>query len=187
MWTPSHRCSPFASLANEETVSTTAFCQCSVGENPPVLQPYRIRSSAVTSVGPDKHGGMRTQHRDLRTKALRSDAVVFLAPLIPLLPLIAAHPAEHERNALLVGEFDDVLAGDLRFPAQHIDAEILCIAQYVGLALGIVTIKQVWSVVSSARPEIPAVHLKVEVAAFTHVRKLLILVAMLGDAPDAET
>src|ERR1035441_6729503 len=23
MWTPSHRCSPFASLANEETVSTT--------------------------------------------------------------------------------------------------------------------------------------------------------------------
>src|ERR1039458_1249055 len=118
------------------------------GENPPVFQPYRIRCTAVASVGPDKHGGMSAQHRDLRTKALRSDAVVFLAPLIPLLPLIAAHPAEHERNALLVGEIDDVFAGDLRLRAQHIDAEILCIAQDVGLALGIVAIKQVWSVVS---------------------------------------
>ena len=145
-----------------------------------------LRRQAVASVCPDEHGGVRTEHQDLRTKTLRRDAMVFLAPLVPLLPLIAAHPAEHERNALLVGEFDNVLAGDFRFPAQKIDAEVLRVAQDVRLALRIVAIEKVGRVVAAADEEIAPVHLQVEIAALADVGEMFVVVAMLRDVADAK-
>ena len=146
----------------------------------------RLRRQAVASVRPDEHRGVRTKHQDLRTKTLRRDAMVFLAPLVPLLPLIAAHPAEHERNALLVGEFDNVLAGDFRFPAEKVDAEVLCVAQDVRFALRVVAIEKVGSVVAAADEEIAPVHLQVEIAALANVGEMFVVVAMLRDAADSE-
>ena len=172
---PSHSCSPSGPLAKEETVSTTALGQCNSREDAVVFRTPRVRWTAIASVCPDEDGRVRAQHQDLRVETLRGHSVVFFAPLVPLLPLVAAHPAEHERNALFVGEIDYVLAGDLRLPAQHVDAEILHVAQYLRFALWIVAIQQVGRVVRAAHSEIAAIDLKIEVAALANIGELLVL------------
>src|ERR1035437_2704297 len=113
--------------------------------------------------------------------------MIFRAPLTPLFPLVAAHPAEHERNALLIGEFNNVLAGDLGFPAEKIDAEILCVAQDVRFALRIVAKEKIGSVVAAADEKIAPVHLQVEIAALADVGKMFVVVAKRRDFADAET
>src|ERR1039457_2070022 len=107
--------------------------------------------------------------------------MVFLAPLPPLFPLIAAHPAEHDRNAFLVGKLDNMLAGDFRFPAEKIDAEVFRVAQNVRLALRIVTKEEVGSVVAAADEKISPVHLQVEIAALADVGETFIVAAKLRD------
>ena len=162
-----------------------AFCQCS-SEITDGIRRIGSGRTAIAAVCPDEHGGVRTEHQDLRTKTLRRDATVFFAPLVPFLPLIATHPAEHQRNALLVGKLDNVLAGDFRFPTEKIDAEVFRVAQNVRLALRIVAIEKVGRVVAAADKKIAAVHLQVEVAALADVGEMLVVVAMLRDIADAK-
>src|SRR5271157_621667 len=112
--------------------------------------------------------------------------MVLFAPLVPLLPLVAAHPAKHKRNTLFIREFDNVLTGDLRFPTQHIDPEILDIPQDLGFSLGIVAIQQVRGVITSTDPEVATVDLEIKIPAPTLIRELLVLVAVLGNTPYPE-
>src|ERR1035437_2376125 len=60
-----------------------------------------VRRHAIAAVRPDECRRVRAKHQDLRTETLRRNASVFLAPLVPFLPLVATHPAEHDRNDLL--------------------------------------------------------------------------------------
>src|ERR1017187_4364052 len=100
-----------------------------LGDNFAVLLAHRLRRPSIPSVRPEERRSVRPQHQDLRTKALGGHAMILLAPLVPLFTLVAAHPTENHWDPLLVGEFDDVLARDLRFPAEHVNAEILHVAQ----------------------------------------------------------
>src|SRR5208337_1477339 len=77
---------------------------------------HGFRRQTVAPVGPDPDRSMGTQHQDLRAKALGRDAMILCIPLAPLLPLVAAHPAEHERDALLVCQLHNVLTRNLGFP-----------------------------------------------------------------------
>src|SRR5664280_2799594 len=113
--------------------------------------------------------------------------MVFFIPLIPFLPLVTAHPTEHNWNALLIGEFDNVFAGYFRFPTEKVDTKVFYIAKDICFAPGIVTIEQVWCIVTTADKKITPVHLKVKVAALAHVGKMFITVPMLRNASDSET
>src|SRR5208337_1609968 len=112
--------------------------------------------------------------------------MVLFTPLVPLLPLVAAHPAKHKRNTLFIREFDNVLTGDLRFPTQHIDPEIFDIPQDFGFALRIIPIQQVRGVISSANTEVSTVDLEIKISALALVGELFVFVAVLGNAPYPE-
>src|SRR5271157_4690551 len=113
--------------------------------------------------------------------------MVLFAPLVPFLPLVAAHPAKHQRNTLFVRKLDNVLTGDLRFPTHHIDPEIFHIPQDVGFALRIIPIQQVRGVITSTDPEVATVDLEVEIPALALVGELFVLIAVLGNASYSET
>src|ERR1039457_2876811 len=51
-----------------------------------------FRRKAVAAIGPQEYGGMGPQHVNLGAKAVLRHPVIFLIPLLPFLPLIAAHP-----------------------------------------------------------------------------------------------
>src|SRR5208283_3872180 len=108
--------------------------------------------------------------------------MVLFAPLVPFLPLVAAHPAKHQRNTLFVRELDNVLTGDLRFPTQHINPEIFDIPQDFGFALRIIPIQQVRRVISSAHAEVSTVDLEIKISALTLIGELFVLIAVLGNA-----
>ena len=84
-------------------------------------------------------------------------------------------------NPGLVGQFHDVLAGDLRFPAQHVQPHILDVSDDRRFASRIVAIEQIGRIDRSPHEKILSIHLEVKVAAFAELRELLVLVAMLGD------
>src|ERR1039458_2338901 len=128
MWMPSHR-SPFGPRRERRDGIHHRILPMRLGENPAVLLAHRFRRPAIASVRPDERRSVRPQHQDLRTKAVGGHAMILLAPLVPLFPLVAAHPTEHHWDPLLIGELDDVLARDLRFPAEHVDAEVLHVTQ----------------------------------------------------------
>src|ERR1017187_9691110 len=156
------------------------------GKNLVIFHADVFRWQAITPVCPGEHGGVRAEHEDLRAETLRRDAMVFLAPLTPLFPLITTHPAEHERNAFLVGKLDNMLAGDFRFPAEKIDAEVLRVAQDVRFALRIVAKEKVGRVVAAANQKIAPVHLQVEITAPADVGETFVVVAKLRDFADAK-
>ena len=149
------------------------------------LQDFRWWT-AVASVGPQENRRVRAQHLDLRAQAVPRDPVVLVVPLRPLLPLVAAHPAEHQRDAHLVGHLDDAFAGELALQSQHVQAEILDVAQRGGIACGIVGEQQVGRVRRTANQEVPAVDLQIEAAAGAEFRELVVLIAMLCDGADSE-
>ena len=183
---PSQMRSPLASLAKDETVSTIAFCQC----NSERILWYSLRTGSggrpslpLAQMNTDACGrSMRICERRL----CGSNAMVLFAPLVPFLPLIAAHPTEHQRNALFVRELDNVLTGDLRFPAQHVHPEVFHIPQDFGFALRIVPIQQVRGVISSAHQEVSTVDLEIEISALALIGELLVLIAVLGNAAYSE-
>ena len=98
---------------------------------------------------------MRAKHQDLGSEAILGHAMILFAPLVPLLPLVAAHPTEHQRNPLFVRKLGDVLAGDLGLPAKHVHPQILHIVQNLSFALRIVPVQQVRRVIGSTHPESP--------------------------------
>ena len=151
-----------------------------------VFREHVGRRLAIAAVGPDEHRRVRTKHRDLRTQALLGDPAVLVVPLRPFLPLVAAHPAEHERDAELVGFLDDVLSRKLPLQPQHVQAEVLHVPQDRVLAVGVVGEQQIRRVGGAADEEVPAVDGEVEVAALAEVGKLPVGVPVLGDGSDSE-
>ncbi len=112
--------------------------------------------------------------------------MAFPVPLVPFLPLVAAHPPEHERNALLIGQIDNMFTGYLRFPPEEVNTKVFYITQYVRLTLRVVTIKKVGGIVAPTHQKITTIDLQIKIAAL-HLGKLFVVIAMLRDAPDTET
>ena len=92
-----------------------------ITENRVIAIQNRIGREPIAAIRPDPHRRMLAQHRYLRLHAFVGDSMVLGAPLTPHLPLVTAHPSKHQRNSLLVGQIDDVLARNLRFPTQHVE------------------------------------------------------------------
>ena len=86
----------------------------------------------------------------------------------------------------LVRQIHDMLAGDLRFPAQHIQPHVLDVAQDRRFAFRIVGKEQVRRIHRAPHQKILSIHLQVKVAALADLRKFIVLVAVLGHDPDAE-
>src|ERR1039457_2911898 len=89
--------------------------------------------------------------------------MAFIVPLIPLLPLVAAHPSEHERNALFISQINNVFTGDFRFPPEKINAQIFYIAQYISLTLRVVTIKKVGGIIASTYQKIASINFQIKI------------------------
>ena len=157
-----------------------------VGQDAVVVGQHLRRRAPVAAVGPDEHRRVRAQHVDLGAHALLGDPTVLVVPLLPFLPLVAAHPAVHQRDAHLVGHLDEAGGGDLGLQPQHVQAEILGVAQDRGVAVRVGLVEQVGGVGGPAHQEVLAVDLQVEVAAGAQVGEAVVAVAALGDGADAE-
>ncbi len=151
-----------------------------------VLGEHGGRGLPVAAVGPHEHRRMATKPLDLRAQAVLRDAVVLVVPLGPFLPLVAAHPAVHQRDAHLVGHLRDVIAGELALESNHVEPEVFHVTQDRGVAVGVVRVQQVGRVRGAADQEVLAVDLQIEVSALAEFGELLVLIAVLLDGADAE-
>ena len=183
---PSHCGAPLPSRCERGDGVDGGVLPVQIGQDPVVVAQHLHRRAPVTAVGPDEHRRMRAQHVDLGAQALLRDAAVLVVPLLPLLPLVAAHPAVHQRNAHLVGHFDEPCRGDLGLQPQHVQAEVLGVAQDGRVAVRVVLVEQVRGVGRPADQEVLAVDLQVEVPAGAQAGEAVVAVAALGDRPDAE-
>src|ERR1700730_11758479 len=127
-----------------------------------------------------------TKHGNLRPQTVLGHPVVLFIPLIPHFPLVAAHPTEHQRDSLLVGEFDDAFAGNFRLPAKHIQSEILYITQDGCFAVWVISIQKIGRVNPAAHQEILTIDLEVEISTLSYGRELFIVIAILGDRANAK-
>lgn len=93
-----------------------------IGENLVVVPSHLRRGQAITSIRPDEYGGMRPQHVDLRPQTFPCNSMIFRIPLAPFFPLVTAHPAQHDGDSLLIGKIKNVLTGNLRLPAEEVQA-----------------------------------------------------------------
>ena len=141
-----------------------------LGEDAAVGGPYRLRWPSVAAVGPDEHRRVRTQHLDLGAQTLPRHAPVLVVPLLPLLPLVAAHPAIHQRDSQLVGHLNEPGRGDLGLQPQHVQTEIADVVQHGGVAFGVVAEKQIGGIGSAPHGEITAVDLEEEIPAGARYR-----------------
>ena len=172
----------FHSNAVPKTIAARVFSECrhrvhhgvlpvQRGEQLIVFRTNGFRRQTIACIRPHECRCVRAEHQNLRTKAFRGDTMVLVIPLVPFLPLIAAHPPAHDRDTLLVGEFNDMFAGDLRLPAEEVDSEILDIAQDVGFPLRIEAIEKIRRIVGTADQKIPSVHLQIEIAPLAQFRE----------------
>src|SRR5260370_11810719 len=130
---------------------------------------------------------MLAQHANLGAQTILRDVMVFLAPLVPFLPLVAAHPTEHQRDSLLVGKFNNMFARDFRFPAKNVHAEVLHVTKNVRFASFVVLVQKVWGVHAAARQKVSAIYLEIEIAALSNASDLPIPATKLQDLADSQT
>src|SRR2546425_4649032 len=78
-----------------------------------------------------------------RPQAVARDPLVLCVPEVPMFPLRAAHPSEHDRHAFTVGSFEHRIVSNLQFPAKQVEAKILRVAHDGCVALGIIPEEQI--------------------------------------------
>ena len=130
-----------------------------------ILGNHGRRRQSITAIRPDESRRVVVQHLDLGALTVQCDAVVLRIPLVPLLPLVAAHPAGHQGDAQLIGHLNEVLAGDLALEAQHVQTEVLRVTKHGGFAVRVVLEEQVGCVGGTSHQEVLTVDPQVEIAA----------------------
>src|SRR5215472_3778075 len=168
-----------------------------------MTKPYSARHSA--SAGPSESGcsrsapGPEQAHRcrwprQPPTRAngdFESSLSNWLAPptgprpsMNPSAP-IASSTSNRTWSECLPGRpIDDAFVGNLRFPAQEIQAQIFHVPDDLGIMLRVVPVEQVGRINAAADEIVPAVDLKIKTAAFANLGKAVIGVAGLGDLAD---
>src|ERR1700730_3223273 len=116
-----------------------------------------------------------------------ADPLIFGAPQIPVLPLHAAHPAQHDRDTFSIGSLNHGFIGDLEFPSDEVQSQILDVADRGRIAVRVVLEKEIRSVGGATNEVIAAVDLQIKIAsAAANLRKAVVLIAGLCDLANAK-
>src|SRR5215471_8167630 len=106
---------------------------------------------------------------------------------MPVFPLHATHPAQHDGNAFAIGAVDHGFIRDLQLPTHEIEAEVLYVTDMVGIALRIVFEEKIGCVIGSANQVVTSIYLHIEVpATCSDIREAFIIVAALNNFANAE-
>src|ERR1051326_4256944 len=74
----------------------------------------------IAAIEPHHEAWVRTQTIDLRPQRFLSNGIVFVLPLVPLFPEIAAAPSRHDQDSLLVGHIEEVFVFQFAFEANRV-------------------------------------------------------------------
>jgi len=74
----------------------------------------------VAAIEPHQKAGMGSQAQHLRAQGGGGDGEVLRGPVFPVLPMIAAAPAQHYQNALLVGQMKELIGFELALQANGV-------------------------------------------------------------------
>ncbi len=104
-----------------------------------------------------------------------------------MLPLHAAHPAQHDRDTFPISAFNHGLVCNLQLPSNEIQSKILDVAHHGSVAVGVILKKEIWSVGRTADQVVAAINLQIKIAsAAANFRKAGVLIAGLRDLANAE-
>ena len=81
-----------------------------------------------------------------------------------MFPEVAAAPAGHDQNSLVVGEIEEFLGFELAFEADRVEPHIAHVTKFVVQTLRVLAEHQVWSPAAAADEDVFAVHLKLAAA-----------------------
>ena len=82
------------------------------------------RRRIVAAVEPDQQAGVMAEAQHLRTQRGSGDGEVFRGPGLPPFPVIAAAPAEHDEDSILVGKIEEVVGVEFSFEADGVEVQI---------------------------------------------------------------
>ena len=78
------------------------------------------RGRVIAAIQPHHQAGMAAQAVDLIAQGLLRDFKILRLPARPALPEIAAAPAGHDQNSIVVGEIEEFLRLEFAFEADSI-------------------------------------------------------------------
>ena len=78
----------------------------------------------IAAIQPDKQARVVAKTQHLRAHGFRCDLKSSPASIFPVLPMVAAAPAQHNENALLVGEVEKVVRLHLPFEPNRIQMHV---------------------------------------------------------------
>ena len=78
---------------------------------------------------------MARETPQLIAQRLGGDGLVFLVPLRPLLPVVAAAPARHDEDAVAVAQLEEMVVFQLAFEAHGVEVHVADVAQFGFLPL----------------------------------------------------
>ncbi len=87
-----------------------------------------FRRRVVIAVEPAQDAGMITEPADPVTQGFHGNSVVFVPPVLPFFPMIAATPTRHQEHTVAVGEIQKVVVLEFAIHAQHVQIHVASVA-----------------------------------------------------------
>ena len=76
--------------------------------------------------------------------------MILVVPFLPLFPVAAAGPARHDKDPLLVGEIEEVIAHDLAFQPHRVQVHVFDVLQLLFFSERRLAKQHVWRVPGAA-------------------------------------
>jgi len=92
---------------------------------------------AVAAVEPDEQAGVVPQAQHLVVQGRGGDGQIGWGPVLPVLPVVAAAPAEHHEDTLLVGEVKELLGFKFAFQANGVEVHLADELELLAQAFGV--------------------------------------------------
>ena len=131
---------------------------------------HRGRGRVVAAVEPHEDARVGAQAAGLVRERGHGHVAVLVVPLVPLLPLVAAAPADHDQDALLVGQVEQLVRLELSLRADGVEAHLPHVAQLGAQARGVAAQHHVRAPAAAADEDAPPVHLEEPVALVRQLR-----------------
>ena len=103
---------------------------------------------------------MLAQAQHLRAQRGSGNGEIFRRPVLPVFPVIAAAPAQHHQDSLLIGEAEEVLGFELAFKADGVQIHVAHHADLVAQAIVVGAQQHVLRPAGAANQNRLAVHAK---------------------------
>src|SRR5580704_12963856 len=100
---------------------------------------------------------MAAQAVDLIAKGLLGDFKILRLPAGPALPEIAAAPAGHDQDSIVIGDVEEFLSFELAFEADGVQSHVADVAEFVVQALGVFAHHHVWGPAAAADQDVLAI------------------------------